>query len=281
MRYITLIIFFTSLIYSCNDKSNNSNNNESLIPVSDKEIEELNKQIISDSVTLLTDSIKQLSEVFKKAVRVFPNDSATLYRFYFEWHPAKNQEILNNQIKRLKSLTSDESVTRYNEVEKNLKPLLTKIVSSSALSKSQADDLVRLYSDYDYFSGEALFSKLFKGNEDYSLIWNSFGILAKESKKDTCYISALIKLDRNIRTNVELAESMPDFIVKAIHNNPLGFLSMYGKRQENQRTDFANYITIFGDLDKELFDIYTGIARNSKNEDFKKLADELIGKFKP
>jgi hypothetical protein len=221
-----------------------------------------------------------LSEAFEKAVECFPNDSASLYRFYFKWNSTTDQEKIEKQIKRLEKLTSKESVERYRKIENNLKPLMTRIVNSKTISQSQSDSLVTLYSDYDYFSGESLFSNLLTNNENYDLVWESFRIMVKESKTDTCFISGLILLDKNIRTNAELGQTMQDFTVQAVRNNPIGFLKMYEQRNDEQRIDFANYIAIWDSPDKELIEKYSEIAEKSTDENYKKLATELIGKFK-
>ena len=89
-----------------------------------------------------------------------------------------------------------------------------------------------------------------------------------------------IEQDRKDLADVELAEAMQDFKVQAIRNNPLGFLDMYGQRQGKQRTDFANNISIWDDPDKVLIEKYTEISENSHNENYKKLASELIDKYK-
>jgi hypothetical protein len=246
MRRLTLISI-AFLIHSCNDKSARVNNNQTSNPSSIKIIDDHNSRLINYTIT-------KLSDIFLVAVKTFPNDSASLYRFYYEWFPAKDNEELNKQIERLKKLTSKESVERYNKVNNELKPLLIKIIKTNSITQSQADSIVTLYSDYDYFSGESLFSQLLTNDDNYDLVGKSLQIIAKESNKDTCYISALIKLNKNIRTNAELAESMPDFIVNAIQNNPNGFLEMFKQRQGDQKTDFANYISRYDEPDKKLIE---------------------------
>jgi hypothetical protein len=281
MKYIGLIILTLFLIYSCTDKSTKENKrktNEVSVPAkSGKESLTNNGEKPDNSETI---SNPELTEMFAKAVQCFPNDSVSLHRFYFKWNPTNDQNKINKQVIRLKKLTSKESVEKYISVEKNLKPLLTEIVNSDTIIKSQSDSLVKLYSDYDYFSGESLFSQLITNDENYNLVWQSFRIMAKESSIDTCFISDLIKLENNIRTNAELSEAMGGFVVKAIHKNPIGFLEMYNHRQAEQRTNFANYITIWDEPDKELIDKYSEISKNSINEKYRQLATELIGKFK-
>lgn len=269
-----LIVF---LAYSCNNKSKSSKNNQPLVSNADKKIE--HSKVTEDTLDDIGNSSNGLFDVFLKAKKAFPDDSASLYSFYYKLHLSKDEEKLDKQIERLEALTSKKSIDRYNEVNRRLKPLLVKITSASSLSKSQADSLVILYSDYDYFSGEALFSQLLTNDDNYNLVWESFRIMTKESKRDTSYISALITLDTHIRTNVELAEAMPDFIVQAIQNNPNGFLEMYRARRSDLRSDFANYISVYDEPDKKLIVIYTDISKNSENDDYKKLAQELMLKF--
>ena len=268
------------LIYSCNVKSTKDNISESVISVSEKLDNDSLIQTIVESDKNAPNENLGLTEVFTKAVKCFPNDSSSLRRFYLKWNATQDQDKIAKQIKRLEKLTSEKSVEKYRSVENNLRPLMTQIVNSKTITKSQADRLVLLYSDYDYFSGESLFSKLLTNNENYDLVWESFQIMVNESKKDTCFISGLIKLDKNIRTNAELGEAMQDFTVKAVRNNPIGFLEMYNQRNDEQRTDFANYIAIWDSPDKELMEKFSEISVNSTDENYKKLATELIGKFK-
>jgi len=280
MKQIGLIIMTLFLIYSCNVKSTKDNISESVISVSEKlDNDSLIQTIVESDKNAPTENLG-LTEVFTKAVKCFPNDSSSLRRFYLKWNATQDQDKIAKQIKRLEKLTSEKSVEKYRSVENNLRPLMTQIVNSKTITKSQADRLVLLYSDYDYFSGESLFSKLLTNNENYDLVWESFQIMVNESKKDTCFISGLIKLDKNIRTNAELGEAMQDFTVKAVRNNPIGFLEMYNQRNDEQRTDFANYIAIWDSPDKELMEKFSEISVNSTDENYKKLATELIGKFK-
>ncbi|HYI78681.1 MAG TPA: hypothetical protein VEW65_13755 [Chryseolinea sp.] len=270
MRLTASVILTAFLAYSCNNKSNEDLENSSLSK---------NDNLVGDTVLDTSSLPNDMSNVFLKAVMAFPEDSASLYNFYFESGVSDDEEKLNRQIERLRALTVTESIDRYNVVQRQLKPLLSKIVNANTISKSQADSLVILYSEYDYFSAEGLFSKLLKGDDKYNLVWQSFKVMTKESNKDTCFISALTTLDSQITTNVELAEAMPDFIVQAIQNNPKGFLEMYGARRPNLRSDFANYISVYDEPDKKLLSIYTDISEKSENENHKKLAREIVLKF--
>ena len=257
MKRIVYLMLITALMYSCSNKTSSN---------------EAGKNINSSNNASL-----RFKNIIEKAVKVFPNDSASICQFYYDWFPAKDSKELDEQIKRLEILTSQESIDRYTEVNNKLKQLLLEITTKKSLSKSQADILVKLYSDYDYFTGEALFSQLLTNDdENYGLVWKTFQIMSNESKKDTCFISALIKLNSNIMTNAELGEAMLDFIVKAIQNNPYGFLEMYKQRKVDQKKDFSQYISVFDEPDKKLIKIYTGISKNAENEVYRKLAKELI-----
>jgi hypothetical protein len=249
-------------------------------PISENSNLDSIKQSIVQSDNSEPVSNSELSDVFAKAVQSFPNDSASLYTFYYKWNSTKDEHKLSEQIKRLEELTSIEAIKRYRSIEHTLKPLMTKIVKSNSISKSQADSLVVPYSDYDYFSGESLFSKLLTNDENYDLVWQSFRIMATESDKDTCFISGLIKLENSIRTNAELSEAMGDFVVKAIRNNPVGFLEMYSLRQAELRADFANYIAVWDEPDKELIEIFNEVSKKSANENYRQLATELMLKFR-
>ncbi len=273
MKQIGIIILILFSIYSCNNK-------QTKVSIQNKLSNEssLKKGIAKPEKEKTIGNI-ELSKSFAKAVKCFPNDSASLYRFYFKRNSTTDQEKINNQIKRLKKLTSKESVIRYKSIENNLIPLMTRIVNSKTIIQAQSDSLVTLYSDYDYFSGESLFSRLLTNDENYTLVWESFRIMVKESKTDTCFISGLIQLDKNIRTNTELGEKMQDFTVQAIRNNPIGFLEMYKQRNEEQRAEFANYIAIWDSPDKELIRKFQEISGKSTDENYKELATELIRRF--
>lgn len=298
MKQIGLIILTLLFISSCQNKSTKDNKSKTIEIL---DVEKTNEETPSEtSVILISDTSKKdsltktletldynelisdsiLLKVFKKAIQCFPKDSASLCRFYLKWNLAKDQDKVNKQITRLQILTSKKSVERYRNIENNLHPLLIEIVNSKMISSSQSDSLVNLYSDYDYFSGESLFSYLITNDENYTLIWESFKLMVNESSRDTCFISGLIKLNNNIRTNVELSEALEDFKVKAISNNPLGFLDMYNRRQGKQRNRFAYNITVWDDPKKEIMDMFTEISLNSTNENYRQLSTELINHFK-
>ena len=280
MKQITLFFCIVFLNCSCTNKSSNKTNDQLLNSQSETRLKDLDHKKIVGSYGDSTPYVTELSSVFHKAVRIFPNDSTSLYRLYYEWGSTLDTIKLKKQIKRLEALTSKESIIRYNNVAKNLKPLLKRIVKSDSASKLQADSLEFLYSEYDYFSGEALLSKLLTDDDNYNLVWKSFQIITKESLKDTVYISVLIRLDHHIRTNAELAEAMPHFVVKAIHNNPLGFLKMYNLRNVDQRTNFANLISEYDEPDIKLIEIFTDISKNSKNGNYRNLAIDLLQRRK-
>ncbi len=279
MKQNWIIILILFAIYSCNNSSKNKNKQTKSLNT-----KELNKESLTKKITQTEniDTIKNigLPEALAKAAECFPNDSASLYRFYFKRNSTTEQKKIDKQIIQLETLTTKELVDRYKEVEKYLKPLLTEIVKSNNINKIQCNSLVKLYSDFDYFSGESLFSQLLT-NEDYdNLVYKSFRIMAKERTRDTCFISAFIKLENNIRTNAELSEAMRVFVVQSIRNNPTGFLEMYNFRNAEKRSDFAKYIVVWDEPDKDLIEKFTEISNNSVDEKYKILATELLEKLK-
>lgn len=277
-----LILTFSVSIFlfcSCAEKPNDK---------SEKLSENLNSEQVdnkSDAESVLTNSEvpddidTALYKVYLKAKETFPTDSASLYRFYFKWNSSNTPEKIQKQIDRLEALLTKQSVDRYRKVENNLIPLLKEIVNANTISQHQAENLVSLYSDYDNFRGESLHSKLLTENDNYLLVWEAFRIISRESETDTCYINSLIVLDNNIRTNAELAESMIDFIIVAIKNNPKGFLDMYSLRNNEAKKKFANYISHYDVVDKELLSTFTEMSKNEKNEKYRKTAHELIQNF--
>ncbi len=278
MKNLLIVILISVFVYSCNDKPAQKNNSQKK-KIPEKTIANSDQQTSGQIQKAVDISNPELLKAFLKAAQHFPKDSASIYRFYIERNSTNDKEKQKKQIKRLNKLTSEASKERYRTTQTNLKPLLTRIVTVDKMNKAQVDSVVVLYSNYDYFSGESLFSDYFNGDENYSLVWQSFRIMVQESKKDTSFISGLIKLDKNIRTNVELAEAMQDFIVEAIRNNPIGFLLMYGNRQQERRKAFANHISVWDAPDKELVDKYNDISKNSDNEKYRNLATDLLEKI--
>ncbi|MEX2231418.1 MAG: hypothetical protein WD824_04625 [Cyclobacteriaceae bacterium] len=281
MRQITTILIVSAFaVYSCGSESSNDTRNTT--PSSQARDAKVDPHRDSpppgsDQLNGLT---SELLDVFIKAAKTFPDDSASLYQFYFEWNATRDPEKVKRQVKRMEILISEESVSRYHLVDANLERLMRNVVDVNSISKEQADSLVMLYCYYDYFAGESLFSKLLTDDDNYKLVWKSFEIMSGESQRDTCFISALINLDDCIRTNAELAEAMPDFIVKAIANFPEGFLAMYGVRKRQTEGDFANYISIYDEPDKKLIAIFTEISTSSKNENHRRAAADLLQKAK-
>ncbi len=99
MKKIGLIIFTLCLIYSYANISTNeteSKTNENSVtgesskePLTKKTDKTNNSEIISNL---------DLAEIFEKAVQCFPNDSASLYRFYFKWNATTDQEKIQKLI---------------------------------------------------------------------------------------------------------------------------------------------------------------------------------------
>lgn len=247
---------------------------------SDKiELNSTNSEIIKGEVGEYDSSkIKndELHAAYNELLKAYPDDSISIHKFYHKWLNRTNSANQQRYVSRLERLTTGESVLRYKTVQRDLKPLLMEIVKNESVNLQQLEYLVRLYSDYDFFSGEALFSDLLTNDDNYNLVWNSFRIVAKESSKDTTYITSLIALDYAINTNVELAEGMTGFVIKSIQNNPHGFLKMYLNRKPENRNSFSNHIYYYDTPDSLLISAFQDISNNSNKEKYRKAAKMLL-----
>ena len=222
---------------------------------------------------------KLLKEAFSKAAKTFPSDSASLYTLYFQWGATTDIHKKQKQIDRINSLLTESSIKKYRNVEKNLKPLMAKIVANNHINKNQLNEFLMLYCDYDFFSGEALCNNFLTNDENYSLVWKSFDIISGASKNDTIFISAMMVFDDKIRTNIELSEEiMFGFLAKSIENNPEGFLDMYLARKKDTRREFANRILYLNST--ELISIFTIISEKSKTEEYKRASSEILSIIK-
>ena len=217
----------------------------------------------------------KLTEVFSKLVKTFPSDSASLYSLYIQRAPTDNDKK-QKHINRINTHLTEQSIKKYSDVEKNLKPLMTEIIADNQINTNQLNDFFLLYCDYDYFRGEAFLTKLLTDDENYSLVWESFRIIIEASKNDTIFLSTLLKFDDKIRTNVELAESINFFIVESVQNNPEGFLDMYMVREIETRKELVNRVLELEYANMELIPIFMNISEKSRNDKYKKASIELI-----
>ncbi len=256
----------------CNQQTRKTN--EKQILILEKTID-TDETILSDSIIIINYSTS-LSEAFSKAIKIFPSDSGSLYRFYYKWFPTADGTKQQKQIDRIESLVTEKSIRKYRNVEKYLKPLMVKVITTNTINHLQLDSLVTLYSDYDFFRGEALLSNLLTNDENYQLVWKSFQIIANQSSRDTTCISALIRLNDHIRTNVELAEAMQSFIEKAICHNPEGFLDMYLARRAEARSILIKHLTEYEEPDKEMISILTKISKTSKGKQYQQASTEIL-----
>jgi hypothetical protein len=202
----------------------------------------------------------KLKKVFEQAVKIYPDDSLDLYNRDIKDLPSNNLDEIQKKIDRLEALVSESTIEKYQNVKQNLKPIMSSIITAHPVSKSQAQLFATLYSDYDHFSGESLLDNFITNEENYNLVWESMKLIVREASKDTSFIACLILLKNNIRTNVELAEKMPEFVIEAISNNPKGFLDMYLIRNREERKHFSNHVTYFDSPDKQLIKIFKEIG---------------------
>jgi hypothetical protein len=218
---------------------------------------------------------ENLQRLFAKAVKIYPSDSLSLYNSYFKWFPSRNSKDIQNKISRLEGLISKNTIDRCQKVERNLRPLMVSIMDANSVSLAQSEMFTTLYSDFDYFSGQGLFSKLLKDDESRNLVWKTLSKIAQVSGKDTSYMTCMLKLSDNIRTNAESAEGIQDLVIQSIRNNPKGFLDMYIARNKEERKHFAGYIFYYETPDEELVKIYKEISINSTKV-YQSAAKELL-----
>jgi hypothetical protein len=240
--------------------------------ISDEGSDRLSTEII-DKPNMQEIVPTEYQQVLAELVSFYPKDSASLYSFFTRIY---DKESVGSQIQRIKDLRSDDVSNKYNLVDQRLRGLLYRVVSNRKMTCAQADSIAKIYSFYDEFRGSAMFSQVFKGEDNYNLVRTSFQIMAKESEIDTCYISSLIYLEDHIRTHAELAQTMPSFIVEAIKNNVEGYLAMYNARSSEKKYNFSSHISVYDQPDSTLTDRLTNISTNSKSDDYKIAATEIL-----
>ena len=215
----------------------------------------------------------EYQQVLAELVALYPKDSASLYGFFTRIY---DKERADSQIQRIKDLLSDDVVYNYNLVDQHLRGLLHRAVSNQMMTCAQADSIAEIYSIFDELSGSAMFSQALKEEDNYNLVWNSFKIMAEQSETDTCFTSTLIYMEYRIRTNVELAQVMPDFIVEAIKNNVEGYLDMYNARNSDKKYNFSRHISVYDLPDSTLTARLTDISANSKIDNYRIAATEIL-----
>lgn len=222
------------------------------------------------------DQYDKLLRTFDRATQLYPSDSARLANIYFKWVKSRDERTTLKQINSLEILLSKETQATYHRVAFELRPLLTTIVNGQSISAGQGRKIVSLYSAYDHLSGEGLFVNLLHGDDNYQLVWKSFEKIAAAANKDTVFIWALVTLNDSIRTNVELAEAMPDFLMASIRNNPEGFLQMYGRRDKMARREWASFIAPYDTPDREIMTILQKLSRSAGDPKKSAYAKEII-----
>ena len=164
----------------------------------------------------------------------------------------------------------------YRQVEKDLKPLMMRMVHSKSITRGQAKLFVSLYSAYDYYSGEALFSQVLTDSDNYNLVWKTMDKLASLAALDTSFISALISLEDTIKTNAELGEAMGGFVTDAIRHNPKGFVLMYINRNEKSHRNFSRNLVLSEGSYEELVPIFQKTFESSSNARLRAAVKEML-----
>lgn len=274
MRYSSLVVVFILFINSCTQKTSSEKD-----PVG-KQVSEASSQSTGkpdESVKVKKPGsiTQEFHNLLSKALETYPNDSASLSRFFLKNFQPSSEEKIQKQNSRLASFLEEGFVAQYTEVANELKPLLVAVVQAGTISRPQLEKLVYLYSFYDAAQGSAMFSDLLSIDENYTLTWESFRIMASYNK-DTSSISGLIELDKAIRTNVELAEAMQGFIHQAILNNPEGFLEMYALRGKVEKESFAEHCKMWDTPVDEIIALFKDISSNSPIPIQRSLAKNLL-----
>lgn len=211
--------------------------------------------------------------------KAYTLDSASLNRFYSRIYKKDNPQKTKRAIDRMHNLLNTKTQTEYQQIRKEIIPLMKEINSSEHITCTMAEKFANQYSRFDYYCGESLFNDFITTEENYELVWGTFKSLSSQKTNDTCLIHALIKLDNNIRTNVELAETISEFKIEAIQNNPKGYLDMYAKRNENERIKFIWHLFYFDDPNEELLETYKLISENAAIEDYRNIASDVVKKI--
>lgn len=274
MRYSLFILSFILLSNSCTQNATSEKG------PAEKQVRKESSQSqikVDESIEVSKpDSISQeFHKLFSKVLVTFPNDSASLNRFFSKNFQPNSEEKIQRLNARLARFLEEGFMAQYTEVNNELKPLMTFVVQADTISKPQIEKMVYLYSFYDASRGSAMFSNLINIDENYSLTWESFRIIASYTK-DTSSISGLIELDNAIRTNAELGQAMQGFLNQAILNNPEGYLEMYSQRSEEEKVYFAEYCKMWDTPVEEIIAIFKDIANNSTNPTHRSLAKNLL-----
>jgi hypothetical protein len=256
MKLLLLLISIYIFIQACDEKP--------------KDVAKLN----SNGYNIEDDYKLKLINTFSEVIKVYPKDSLSLYRVYFLYNSTSSDFIIQKQIKQLEGLISKNTIKKYYEVEETLIPLMSRIVNSNAIEVSQIDSIVDLYSYFDHYLGKGLFSQLIGEKDNYELIWKTFEIIANNDTNHLISLSALIELDNNINTNVELSESIPAFVVKGIYKNPYSLLDIYLANQVD--IDYLEYVSDYFKPNQDLISILKEISKNSSNEKHREAALEII-----
>ena len=278
MRFHFIATIISILLHSCSLGEQNKEQKQT--EVSDETPTKKIEETSSKTDELLIAKTDELNLIFSKLANTFPLDSSSLRRFYLKTFPGKTTEKMQKQIDRISGMLEPQIISNYNKVANELKPLLLEIIETNEATKEQALRFANLYSIYDDFRGDALFSKLLIEDENYSLVWNSMQIMTNSSGLDTTYISSLIQLNNSIRTNAELAQKMEEFIIEAIKNNPNGFVEMYSNRTTDGKIQIADHAKMWGDPVPELVSLFEELIENSEETANKELLEELLEKIR-
>ncbi|MGD0584030.1 MAG: hypothetical protein ABR974_13930 [Bacteroidales bacterium] len=198
---------------------------------------------------------------YGRAIKLFPEDSLSIHDIYFKYWRSSDSE----KVYRLDRLTSKTMIDIYNKVKNNLKPLLLTLSRSNSINLSQANEFSELYSYYDYFRGEGLFSYYLSSDKDFEPVLRVIKMISIEATKDKSFFYSLFQLRDKVSTYAGVTEAIPDFLIDAIKNNPMGFLDLFADQDSFNRIQYSKYIYNIDGQDEQLVKILKDIStKNTK-----------------
>jgi hypothetical protein len=168
------------------------------------------------------------------------------------------------------------SLNRLNEI-------LIKVINSSKGSTILQRDLDSILSIVVY--DDKIISQTRQYTEPDSLHYKkflAFNKLASYSKYDKRFIRTIILLEQSISTDVELAESMPDYVQIVAQDNIKGFVDVFASLKTEEQERVISALGWPSDID--IKNMFLNYAKQSKNQKHKAIAkyiatevnDELI-----
>lgn len=148
----------------------------------------------------------------------------------------------------------------------------------SKISKSTADSLVRLtdwienVAKMDTIDG---FDSKYESFSNVDLIYPALDKLVNGARKRDYLIKTIIKLELIINRNVELAESMPEYVQRVASDNTAGFLRVLRQFTEKERVRILSALGWPSKIDVRA--VFNNFASKTKNSKLKAEAQYITG----